>query len=135
MRHQSYVLLCSKMTSFPPSEGVTEITFGSICSRSLCLIHGFGKNFLRLRLLSRCIIQIESCVQTIMMYNCAGKVLITTEIKVAKFQQVFSIWFQIQKEIKNHWLLTFHVWFICKWKVTFLHILKMGKNSKILSAI
>jgi hypothetical protein len=37
MRHQSYVLLCSKMTSFPPSEGVSEITFGSICSRSLWL--------------------------------------------------------------------------------------------------
>ena len=35
MGHQSYVLLCSKMTSFPPSEGVSEITFGSICSRSL----------------------------------------------------------------------------------------------------
>jgi hypothetical protein len=25
-----YVLLCSKMTSFPPSEGVSEMTFGSI---------------------------------------------------------------------------------------------------------
>ena len=35
MGHQSYVLLCSKMTSFPPSEGVSEITFDSICSRSL----------------------------------------------------------------------------------------------------
>ena len=35
MGHQSYVLLCSKITSFPPSEGVSEITFGSICSRSL----------------------------------------------------------------------------------------------------
>ena len=35
MEHQSYVLLCSKMTSFPPSEGVSEIIFGSICSRSL----------------------------------------------------------------------------------------------------
>ena len=28
--YQSYVLLCSKMTSFPPSEGVSKITFGSI---------------------------------------------------------------------------------------------------------
>ena len=26
MGHQSYVLLCSKMTSFPPSEGLSEIT-------------------------------------------------------------------------------------------------------------
>ena len=32
MGHQSYVLLC-----FQPSEGVNKITFGSICSRSLCL--------------------------------------------------------------------------------------------------
>jgi hypothetical protein len=36
MGHQSYVLLCSKMTSFLPSEGVSEITFGSISSRTLC---------------------------------------------------------------------------------------------------
>ena len=28
--HQIYVLLCSKMTSFPPSDGVSEITFSSI---------------------------------------------------------------------------------------------------------
>ena len=33
-----YVLLCSKMTSFPPSEWVSKITFGSICSRSLWLV-------------------------------------------------------------------------------------------------
>ena len=31
------IVLCSKMTSFPPSEGVSKITFGSICSRSLWL--------------------------------------------------------------------------------------------------
>ena len=37
MGHQSYVQLCSKMTSFLPSEGVSKITFGSICSRSLWL--------------------------------------------------------------------------------------------------
>ena len=29
------IMLCSKMTSFLSSEGVSEITFGSICSRSL----------------------------------------------------------------------------------------------------
>ena len=33
-----YVVKCSKMTSYPPSEGLSEITFGSICSRSLCSI-------------------------------------------------------------------------------------------------
>ena len=38
MGHQRYVLLCSKMTSFPPSEGVSKITFGSICSRFPCLV-------------------------------------------------------------------------------------------------
>ena len=27
---------CSLIISFPPSEGVSKITFGSICSRSLC---------------------------------------------------------------------------------------------------
>ena len=27
MGHQSYVLLCSKMASFPPSEGLSEITY------------------------------------------------------------------------------------------------------------
>ena len=37
MGHQSYVLLFGKMTSFPPSEWVSEINFGSICSRSLWL--------------------------------------------------------------------------------------------------
>ena len=30
MGQKTYVLLRSKMTSFPPSEGVREITFGSI---------------------------------------------------------------------------------------------------------
>ena len=38
MRHQSYVLFCSKMISFPRSEGVSKITFGSICSRYLWLV-------------------------------------------------------------------------------------------------
>ena len=33
MGHQSYVLLCSEITNFLPSEGVSEITFGSIQSR------------------------------------------------------------------------------------------------------
>ena len=33
MGNQSYVMLCSKMTSFQPSEGVGKITIGSIQSR------------------------------------------------------------------------------------------------------
>ena len=32
------LLLCSKITNFPPSEGVSEITFDSICSRSLGIV-------------------------------------------------------------------------------------------------
>ena len=33
-----YLLLCSKTTSFPPSNGVSKFTFGAIFSRSLWLI-------------------------------------------------------------------------------------------------
>ena len=36
--HDALKMLCSKMTSFPPSEGVSEIPFGLICSRSLWII-------------------------------------------------------------------------------------------------
>ena len=46
MEHQSYVLLCSKIISFPPSEGVGEITFGSIQSRPPCSSILNRKNFL-----------------------------------------------------------------------------------------
>ena len=41
MWHQCYILLCSKMTSFLPSEGISEITFGSIQSRPPWLMHRY----------------------------------------------------------------------------------------------
>ena len=38
MGHQSYVLLCSKMTSLPPSEGVSKITLAPSNLSSPCLV-------------------------------------------------------------------------------------------------